>query len=165
MKRLTLAGTPKYPDLKTYCECEKVGLEKYDTFLILCANRFTNNDLLLANKVKSIGKSFFFVRTRIDLDIYNQRKKKNEEATLSDIREDCLDNLKDFGADDQTVFLISNSETEKWDFDRLTQAILDVLPLRQKESLTLSLNLLTSRSMDLLKRKVEILRGNYIVII
>ena len=152
-------GTPNYPDLETYCE--KVGLEEYDTFLILTAGRFTENDLLLAKKVKSIKKSFFFVRTKIDQDIANESQKRafNEEITLNDIREDCWKNLEGLAAGNEIVFLISNCKTAQWDFDRLTQAILDVLPLRQKESLTLSLDLLTSRSRDLLKRKVEVLRG------
>jgi hypothetical protein len=138
-------------------------LEKYDTFLILAAFRFTENDLLLAEKLKSIGKSFFFVRTKIDVDVQSERRKKafNEDVTLEEIRGDCLEILKSFGANDKVVFLISNHKPVKWDFDRLTQAILDVLPLRQKESLTLSLNLLTSLSKDLLKRKIDILRGNY----
>ena len=138
-------------------------MEKYDTFLILTAVRFTKNDLLLAEKVKSIGKSFFFVRTKIDQDVRSERRKTafNEEATLEEIREDCLENLKRFGADDKVVFLISNHTTAKWDFDRLTQGILDVLPPRLKESLTLSLDLLTSHSKDLLTRKVKILRGNH----
>ena len=142
---------------------EKVGLEKYDTFLILADVRFTENDLLLAEKVKSMEKSFFLVRTKIDQDVRNERRKEtfNEEAMLNDIRKYCLKNLKSFGADDKDVFLISNCYPAKWDFARLTHAILDVLPLHQKESLTLSLNLLTWHSKDILKRKVEILRGNY----
>ena len=101
------------------------------------------------------------------MDVQNERRKKafNEEEMLNDIRQDCLKNLKGFGADDKVVFLISNHKPVKWDFDRLTQGILDVLPLRQKESLTLSLNLLTSLSKDLLTRKVDILRGNYRVLL
>lgn len=73
------------------------------------------------------------------------------------IREDCLKNLKGLIKTNEDVFLISNKEA-KWDFDSLTQAILDVLPYRQKESLLLSLHLLTRNT---LKRKVEILRGNH----
>ena len=64
------------------------------------------------------------------------------------------------GVSEEIVFLISNRYPTKWDFNNLTQAILDILPLPLKESLTLSLNLLTTISKDLLKRKVEILRGN-----
>ena len=150
-------GTPNYPDLETYCE--KVELEKYDTFLILTMKRFTENDRLLAKKVEALGKSFFFIRTHIDVDYGSQRRKKsfNEEAMLKTIREDCFGNLNGLTSGD--VFLISNLYPAKWDFARLTQAILDVLPFRQRECLTLSLGVLTSLSSDMLKRKAELLRG------
>ncbi|CAB4038819.1 interferon-inducible GTPase 5-like, partial [Paramuricea clavata] len=85
-----------------------------------------------------------------------QKKAFNPEATLNDIRKDCL---KSFGANEEVVFLISNHHPAKWDFARLTQAILDVLPHDQKESLTLTIDVLTSHSKDILNRKVEILRG------
>jgi hypothetical protein len=138
-------------------------LEKCDTFLILADVRFTENDLLLAEKVKSMKKSFVFVRTKIDQDVRNERRKEtfNEEAMLNDIRKYCLKNLKNFGANDKVVFLISNHYPAKWDFARLTQAILDVLPAHQKDSLTLTVDVTTSHSKDILERKVVILRGNY----
>jgi hypothetical protein len=121
--------------------------------------RFTENDRLLAKKVESLGKSFFFIRTHIDVDYGSQRRKKsfNEEAMLTTIREDCFANLKGLAGDD--VFLISNLYPTKWDFARLTQAILDVLPFRQRECLTLSLGVLTSLSTGMLRRKAELLRG------
>ena len=55
--------------------------------------------------------------------------------------------------------MISNHNPAKWDFDRLCQAILDTLPIYQRESLTLSLSILTSLSTDILQRKVEILKN------
>ena len=64
-------GTPNYPNLPKFSE--KVGIEKYDTFLIISSGRFTENDLLLAKKVESMGKSFFFVRTKIDNDVRSQK--------------------------------------------------------------------------------------------
>ena len=155
-----IAGTPKFPDLEYYCK--KVALKDYDTFLLLSAGRFTQNDFELANKVRATKKSFFFVRTKIDIDVWNNKKKKGieEDVTLSVIREGCLASLRSFGADNEVVFLISNDEPTKWDFARLTAAILDGLPVRLKESLTLSLDLLTTQSKDLLKRKADVLRGN-----
>ena len=78
---------------------------------------------------------------------------------LSIIREDSLENLKSLRMRRDDVFLISNLYPAKWDFARLTQAILDVLPFRQRECLTLSLGVLTSLSTDMLKRKAELLRG------
>ena len=93
------------------------------------------------------------------------RKPKAKEivrrAMLRTIKEDCLENLKGSEAGDNAVFLISNLYPAKWDFGRLTQAILDVLPYRQRECLTLSLGVLTSLSTDMLKRKADLLRGKY----
>ncbi|CAB3997595.1 interferon-inducible GTPase 5-like, partial [Paramuricea clavata] len=151
--------TPNYPDLETYCE--KVKLEKYDTFLILTMKRFTENDRLLAEKVKSLNKSFFFIRTHIDADYLGQKRNRSfdEQAMLQTIKEDCLQNLEGSAAGDNAVFLMSNLYPAKWDFARLTQAILDVLPDRQRECLTLSLGVLTSLSTDMLKRKAAVLRG------
>ena len=164
-KNLTviIAGTPNYPDLETYCK--KVGLETYDTFLILSAGRFTENDLLLVKKVRAMEKSFFFVRTKIDQDVWNEKKRKGieEDVTLSVIRKDCLENLTELGSDDEDVFLICTDEPAKWDFVRLAGAMLDGLPTCLKESLTLTLGLLTTQSKDILKRKVDVLRGNLTV--
>ena len=157
-KRLMIAGTPSCPDLKTFCE--KVDFKKYDTFLILSATRFTDNNLQVAKKVESIKKSFFFVRTKIDHDIKDQKfdyKEKTEESILKEIREDCLENLRSLGATKKSVFLISNHQPKKWDFRCLRQAILDALEPHQKESLTLSL---TSDSKDIIKQKVKVLEGN-----
>ena len=92
-------------------------------------------------------KSFFFVRTKIDQDISNERDKPefNEDATLSAIKKDCLKNLEALKVNAKDVFVISNKNTTKWEFARLTEAILDALPLLQ-QSLTLTLDLLTTKS-------------------
>ena len=149
-------GTPKYPDLETYCN--KVKLEKFHAFLIFTANRFTKNDLVLAKKVRSIGKKFFFVRTKTDENVRAELRKKsfNETAMLKKIRRNCLQNLGDLLRNEQDIFLISNHYSAKWDFARLTEAILDELPTHQRKSLTLSL---TSLSTNILKRKIEVLKG------
>ena len=119
--------------------------------------------MLLAEKVKSMKKSFFFVRTKIDADVYSQKRKRNfdEEVMLRNIRSRCFESLKMVGVKDNDVFLISNHEPAKWDFACLTEAILDGLPDRLKESLTLSLDLMITKSKDILKRKADALRGSY----
>ena len=154
-------GTPNYPDLPTYCE--KVNLEKYDTFLIFTMKRFTQNDLILAKKVKDLNKSFFFIRTHIDVDYNSEKGRKafDEAKMLEKIRTNCWENFQDFdhGLNENEVFLISNHYPTRWDFARLTQSILDVLPFRQRECLTLSLGALTSLSTDILNRKADLLRG------
>ena len=153
-------GTPDYPDLETYCE--KVHLEKYHMYLIFTANRFTKNDLELAKKVRSIGKKFFFIRTKIDESVRAEKRKRSfdEEAMLTKIRRYCLESLGDLLTDEQDIFLISNHKPEKWEFARLTQAILDAQTRYQRESMTLALGQLITRSSNaIFQRKVDVLRG------
>ena len=152
-------GTPNYPDLKTYCE--KVMLEKYDTFLIFTAGRFTENDLKLAVKIRSVEKKFFFIRTKIDDNVRAEKRKRSfdEESMLNEIRRDCSKNLVDLVEDIREIFLISNHYPAKWDFHRLTEAIIDVLPVRQRESLILSLGIVKNLSTEILRRKIEVLNS------
>ena len=152
-------GTPNYPDLETYCK--EVELEKYHAFLIFTASRFTENDLNLAEKIRSIKKQFFFIRTKIDNDVRSEKRKRsfNERAMLEKIRRDCAENLSDLLSNEQDIFLISNHDPSKWDFDRLTQAILCAQQTLEQESLTLSLGAFRSSSTEMLKKKVEILKG------
>ncbi|KAJ7314158.1 hypothetical protein OS493_039396 [Desmophyllum pertusum] len=152
-------GTTNYPDLETYCE--KVKLETYNAFLIFTNNRFTEIDNKLVKKIRSIDKRFFFICAKIDQEVRAEKRKRsfNEDAMLEEIRRDCLKNLVDEGSNqlsnEQNIFLISNHYPDKWEFDRLTQAILDALPTYQRESLILSLGIL---SPDLLQRKVQVLK-------
>ncbi len=71
---------------------------------------------------------------------------------LTVIRKDCLGNLEGLRNDDELVFLISNAYPKRWDFPHLKKAILDVLPLRQKECLTLSLGVSTR---EMLEKKIR----------
>ena len=56
----------------------------------------------------------------------------------------------------EKVFLISNRHKDKYDFSGLINAMLNDLPLAQKEAFILSL---PSNLKDIIKRKVEVLRG------
>ena len=153
-------GTPNYPDLESYCK--KVKLEKYHTFLIFTALRFTENDLKLAKKIREIKKKFFLIRTKIDENVRAEKRKRsfNEGAMLEKIRRNCVESLGDLLSNERDIFLISNHDPDKWDFARLTQAILDALTRYQRESLTLSLgNVITRSSDDIFQRKVDVLRG------
>ncbi|CAB3997456.1 interferon-inducible GTPase 5-like [Paramuricea clavata] len=151
-------GTPDYPNLPTFCQ--KVHIEKYDTFLIITAKRFTEYDLQLAKKVESMGKSFFFVRTKIDNDRRSELRKKgfNEEKMLKKIRDDCVENLRNFSFGEEKIFLVSNHNPAKWDFHRLEEAILEQLPAKQKEALTLTMR---TDSKVILREKIKLLKGMY----
>ena len=81
---------------------------------------------------------------------------------LKAIRENCLKNLEEVnnfryhGDEREVVYLISNHHPDKWDFHRLTEAIIDSLPFNQKQSLTLTL---TNLSTEMLERKAQFLKG------
>ena len=119
---------------------------------------------MLAQEIRKQGKSFFFILTKIDQEyqILKRKKSFNEANMLRDIRTHYLKSLNYEGNNaisGEDIFLISNHHPRKWDFDRLTHAILDALPRYQRESLTLSLDALTSSSREILRRKVDIFRG------
>ena len=161
-------GTPSYPNLETYRQ--KVELDKYQTFLVFASGRFTANDKMLVNYIRKQGKSFLFIRTKIDENVRAEKRKKSfsEAAMLQKIRDNCKVNLVDDDGNpissDDDIFLISNHYPEKWDFSRLAQAILDALPRYQRQALTLSLSNLTSMSKDILKRKVDVLKGRMVLV-
>ena len=130
----------------------------YDTFLIISATRFTQNDLELAKKVEEMKKSFFFVRTKIDNDKRSEKRKNrfDEAKMLEQLKNDCFKNLQSFDFSDEKIFLVSNHYLAKWDFDRLKKAILDQLPSKQKESLTFSLR---AHSESIIAEKIKTLKG------
>ena len=106
-------GTPNFPQ-KDYLK--KVGFEKFDFFLIICSNRFTENDLLLAKQIKEQGKTFYFIRSKIDFDIFNEREdhpcptneeeEEQEKALLKRVKSNCQAQLQNL-ATENSVFLIS----------------------------------------------------------
>ena len=139
-------GTKNFP-VDTYCDQVQIG--KYDAFLIFTDIRFLENDLKLAEKISSIDKKLFFIRTKIDENVRAEKRSKppgsfNEEAMLEKIRADCSKNLGHLKSITEDIFLISNHHPAKWEFDRLIKAILDVLPRYQRETLTSSLGVLGS---------------------
>ena len=135
-------------------------LDKYHTFLILASHRFTEKHIILAREIKKQGKSFFFIRTKIDENVRAEIRKKSfsEAAVLQKIRRNCKENLVDEAGDpissEDDIFLISNHDPDKWDFSRLTEAIH-----------ILSLNALISLSKGILKRKVEVLKRRMIHVV
>ncbi|XP_028396846.1 interferon-inducible GTPase 1-like [Dendronephthya gigantea] len=154
-------GTVDFPNLKTYKG--QVHLGDYDVFLILAASRFTLKDLELAREIRSMHKKFFFVYTKIDVDTNAEKRKQNFDETqmLESIRNTCLNSLmslQDHGEDAPPLFLISNHYPEKWEFSDLTNAILDALPKLKQEALTLFIDVLISKSADILKRKIKVLK-------
>ena len=148
-------------DLEKYCR--HVPLDTYDTYLIFAKDRFTADDLKLAERIRSTGKKFFFVRAKIDQDVENAKcsmqLKFDKDATLNKIRNNISQNLRRRGLleDEKEIFLISNRYPTEYQFGELTQAIVAILPQRQRESFILTIDNAHTLSQDTLKKKVEVL--------
>lgn len=143
-------GTPKFK-ARTYLR--KMQFKVYDFFIIISSERFKENDIMLAKEIKKRKKLFYFVRSKIDNDIRSEETKKgfNREETLSQIRINCLENLKDI--DNPKVFLISSEDLKAFDFEKLIETLMSDLPQHKQYALLQSVPI-TSRTM--LQKKVKI---------
>ncbi|XP_028404343.1 T-cell-specific guanine nucleotide triphosphate-binding protein 1-like [Dendronephthya gigantea] len=160
------AGFYPYPDNPkiTLVEIPKTTSATYsgilklcDMFLILSATRFRIEEHQAAQEIKSMGKSFLLVRTKLDLDEENETKRKRRkiEDVVKGILDNCLENLKDLNIGEGEIFLVSNHDKDKWDFYRLTETILNMLPTQQKEAL---IRPVVEKSKDFVNKKVEVWR-------
>ena len=148
-------GTPNFPK-DGYLE--KISFDKYDFFLIISSNRFTENDIWLGKEIAKKDKHFFFARTKIDDDIRSNKraypKYHNEKDVLHKIREDIRKNLGALYREDK-VFLIDNYERAMYDFEKLEIQLIKNFPSLKQKTFILSASALSE---EVVKRKVEVLR-------
>ncbi|KAL2084251.1 hypothetical protein ACEWY4_019769 [Coilia grayii] len=140
-------GSPKF-QAKKYLK--EVKLDTFDFFIILSADRFKENDIMLAKAIKKKKKLFYFVRTKIDNDIQTQRHRVQfkEQVMLISVREDCEKHLAQIG--NPKVFLISSHNLDKYDFKDLIATLEEELPDNKRRALIQSLPLC---SLEVLKKK------------
>ncbi|CAL8237905.1 unnamed protein product [Boreogadus saida] len=72
---------------------EYVEFEKFDFFIIVSADRLSENDAKLAQEIKKMGKKFYFVRSKIDNNLSDAKRSQREydkEKTLQEIRDYCI---------------------------------------------------------------------------
>ena len=147
-------------------------MNEYDVFLIFTATRFRQEVLYLTDEIAKTGKTFFFVRSKIDQDVEDLKEDGDksppsaeaENDLLRGIRRECSEKLDGRLSIEQRIYLISSKFTDKWEFKELTKAILDVLPEDLSECLTFSLDILKSLSAETLKCKVKALKRRIILV-
>ncbi|XP_004413559.1 PREDICTED: interferon-inducible GTPase 1-like [Odobenus rosmarus divergens] len=125
-------GTPNF---RPHEYLEMVEFAIYDFFIIISSSWFSLNDALLAKNIKEIGKKFYFVRTKVDNDLYNEEKSKptsfKRERVLQRIRDNCLANLSHIGVPEPCIFLVSNFDLDDFDFPILEETLLKELPVHK----------------------------------
>ncbi|XP_060688561.1 interferon-inducible GTPase 5-like [Hemiscyllium ocellatum] len=147
-------GTKTFPANKYL---KKMKFKRYDFFIIISACRFTENDIQLAKEIKRLGKNFYFVRSKIDNDLYSKRRRGrqfNEEEELKKIRNDCVSKLQEAGMPSPRVFLISNFDLNLYDFSLLNKALEDDLPTIKKSVYILALPNISSETVE--KKRKEL---------
>ncbi|KAG7255311.1 hypothetical protein CRUP_028200 [Coryphaenoides rupestris] len=132
-------GTTRFP-AKKYLE--SVEFEKFDFFIILSADRFRENDAMLAQEIRKMDKKFYFVRSKIDNDLRAEKRSQrnyNEEKTLQQIREYCIKGLEAQGVESPQVFLCSQFDLHLYDFVKLQETMERELPSHKRDVLILAL--------------------------
>ena len=121
-------NTPSYSDVETFWR--KYELEQFDAYLIFLQSRVTQIDVEIIEKVKSTKKPLFLIRTKIDIDYGRKTGKSHvkEEVMLSEIKNYLLEKIGHLSCNEEDIFLISNYDPYKWDFFRLIEAIIYIMP-------------------------------------
>ncbi|XP_041497419.1 interferon-inducible GTPase 1-like [Microtus oregoni] len=133
-------GTMSFPP-KDYLE--KVKFQEYDFFIIVSATRFTKLELDLAKAIRFMKKNYYFVRTKVDNDLQNEKKSKprtfDGEKTLQQIRSYCENTFTQNNMGVPQIFLISNRHLSDYDFPVLMDTLIKDLPNQKRHNFMLSL--------------------------
>ncbi|XP_077051447.1 interferon-inducible GTPase 5-like [Siphateles boraxobius] len=149
-------GTPNF---KADEYLKLVQFERYDFFIIIGSDRFRECHTQLAKEIMRMGKKFYFVRSKMDICITAEKKKKNfdQKKTLDTIRADCENGLRKIGIEDPVVFLISGCELGKYDLNQLQERMEKELPQHKRRVLMLALPNIT---LEINEKKKKILEAN-----
>ncbi|XP_071094748.1 interferon-inducible GTPase 1-like [Haliotis cracherodii] len=103
---------------------KKINFESYDFYVHVSCTKIEETELLLHSAIAKQGKRYFYVRTKIDRDLKNQKKahprtfnEDNEKEAIRKKIEDCFP--------DVPVFLVSCRELEGHDLPTLRSLVAD----------------------------------------
>ncbi|XP_008304204.1 interferon-inducible GTPase 5-like [Stegastes partitus] len=149
-------GTTRFP-ADQYME--HVKFERFDFFIIISADRFRENDVKLAQEIQKMKKKFYFVRSKIDHNIQDEKRIKNfnEEMTLKRIRDDCIQGLQQQGIEAPQVFLVSSFELHLYDFSLLHETLERELPAHKRNALLFTM---PNISREIINKKKKAFQAN-----
>uniref|UniRef100_A0A8C6TMP0 IRG-type G domain-containing protein n=1 Tax=Neogobius melanostomus TaxID=47308 RepID=A0A8C6TMP0_9GOBI len=111
---------------------KKMEFKKYDFFMIVSSERFTENDAKLAKEIQKMKKKFYFVRSKIDNSISSQPRRDPDDI-LKSIRDNCTEELEKLGVESPKVFLVSGLKLHLYDFEDLRKTLMEDLPEHQRD--------------------------------
>ena len=122
-------GTDNFPQAEYL---RLISVDRYDFFVVLSATRFFETDTWLVKEISKRRKEFVFVRTKVDLDVNNNRKAHprthSEEAVVKKILTSTREHLNHIEQRSAEVFLIDSYARHKYDFTLLSDKLLHELP-------------------------------------
>ncbi|EDL33782.1 interferon inducible GTPase [Mus musculus] len=141
---------------------KKIEFEEYDFFIIVSAIRIKQSDIELAKAIVQMNRGLYFVRTKTDSDLENEKlcnpMRFNRENILKSIRICLSSNLKERFQQEPPVFLVSNFDVSDFDFPKLESTLLSQLPAYKHQifmsTLQVVINAIVDRKRDMLKQKI-----------
>ncbi|XP_070620227.1 interferon-inducible GTPase 5-like [Erythrolamprus reginae] len=156
IKLWDLPGIGTYK-VKAATYLEKVQFGRYDVFIMVISDRFSENAAMLAKEIQRMKKKFYYVRSRVDDTINNEMRRRNfnMEDTLVSIRQCCERSLKEAAGVSSSVYLISSREVYMYDFPLLQERITTELPDYKKDILTLSVHIFSEENIMMKKELMK----------
>ncbi|XP_043943335.1 T-cell-specific guanine nucleotide triphosphate-binding protein 2-like [Protopterus annectens] len=105
---------------------KEMHFKSYDIFIIVSCCRFSENDVDLIKEINKLNKPFYFVRSKIDNDIYAEEQKYGNvdpQKVMNKIRRDCTCKLLSLGEEFLEIFLISGFHQDMYDFPKLISTL------------------------------------------
>lgn len=122
-------GTDDFPQAQYL---RLISVDRYDFFVVISATRFFEVDTWLVKELAKRGKKFVFVRTKVDLDVKNNRRSHprshSEEAVVKNILASTREHLNHTGQTSAELFLIDSYARHKYDFTLLSDKLLYEVP-------------------------------------
>ncbi|XP_077788664.1 interferon-inducible GTPase 5-like isoform X2 [Podarcis muralis] len=150
------------PDFSPESYLNKVHFKRYDFFIIVGSERFRCNHINLAQEIQKMEKKCYFVRSKVDSDLYNMERSYpntfNAEEVLEKMRNEFMKQLKKcFRNTIPQVFLISSFDLDKYDFPRLVETLEKDLPSLKRLAFLLSLPMF---SPEFAEKKKSVLKSH-----
>ena len=146
-------GTPSWPK-ETYIK--RLNLLSYDFFLLVTAERFTENDVFLYRELTAMGKTCFVLRNKIDRAVEDGLHDNglSEEVVRSQIETDIRTNL--LPAIPKRVYLTSGRHPTKYDLGQLLDSVSEALSGIKRDRFVADMASYTEQS---LKKKRDVAMG------
>ncbi|KAL8219465.1 UNVERIFIED_CONTAM: hypothetical protein K2H54_025283, partial [Gekko kuhli] len=143
---------------------DQVDLKHFDFFIIVGYQRFRTVHAELAHEIQEMGKRFYFVRAKTDLDLEASRRRQpsgyDDQKVLQRIREDCMTCLQNESVINPQVFLVSNWDPQSLDFPLLLQKLQSDLLWLKRDAFIFSL---PSLAAPVLENKKAAMKGKICV--